>query len=117
MIDYGRCLGASVMLVVTLQAVAAIQPPLIAARSIASSGIATTNFATGGTAPQLTVFGVPQKTGSTATSVEAGRLDGSLTDVAQRTRAFPVPTRSVICTRSIPRPISVYRPHSRRRRF
>jgi hypothetical protein len=84
MIDYRRCLGASVMLVATLQAVAAIQPPLIAARSIASSGVAATNSATGGTAPRLTVFGVPQKTGSTATSVQAGRLDGALADIAQR---------------------------------
>jgi Subtilase family len=84
MIDYRRCLGASVMLVATLQAVAAIQPPLIAARSIASSGVAATNSATGGTAPQLTVFGVPQKAGSTTTSVQAGRLDGSLADIAQR---------------------------------
>jgi hypothetical protein len=84
MIDYRRCLGASVMLVATLQAVAAIQPPLIAARSLASSSVAATNIATGGTAPQLTVFGVPQKTGSTATTVQAGRLDGSLADIAQR---------------------------------
>ena len=85
MIDYRRCLGASVMLVATLQAVAAIQPPLLVARSIASSGVAATNTTTGGTTPQLTVFGVPQQTGSTATAaVQAGRLDGSLTDVAQR---------------------------------
>jgi len=84
MIDYRRCLGASVMLVATLQAVAAIQPPLIAARSIASSGVAATNTTTGGTTPQLTVFGIPQQTGSNATAIQAGRLDGSLTDVAQR---------------------------------
>jgi hypothetical protein len=86
MIDYRRCLGASVMLVATLQAVAAIQPPLIAARSIASSGVAATNTTTGGTTPQLTVFGIPQQTGSAAaaTAIQAGRLDGSLTDVAQR---------------------------------
>ena len=87
MIDYRRWLGSSVMLVATLQAVAAIQPPLIAARSIASSGVAATNTATGATAAQLTVFGVPQKTESattSATTIQAGRLDGSLTDVAQR---------------------------------
>jgi len=83
MIDYRRWVGSSVMLVATLHAVAAIQPPLIAARSIASSGVAATNTATGATAAQLTVFGVPQKTGS-ATTIQAGRLDGSLADVAQR---------------------------------
>ena len=38
---------------------------------------------TGTTAAQLTVFGVPQKA-STATNIQAGRLDGPLTDVAQR---------------------------------
>src|ERR1700722_8266844 len=83
MIDYRRWVGSSVMLVATLQAVAAIQPPLIAARSIASSGVAATNTATGATAAQLTVFGVPQKTESAA-AIQAGRLDGSLADVAQR---------------------------------
>src|SRR6202012_1569989 len=74
MIDYRRGLGASVMLVATLQAGAAIQPPLAGTRSIGSTGT---------TAAQLTVFGVPQKA-TTATNIQAGRLDGPLTDVAQR---------------------------------
>ncbi len=79
MIDYRRWLGASVMLVATLQVGAAIQPPLAGTRSISSTGAS----ATGTTAAQLTVFGVPQKATST-TNIRAGRLDGPLTDVAQR---------------------------------
>ena len=80
MTDYRRWLGASVMLVATLQAVAAIQPPLTATRSI---GTSATSAASTGTAAQLSVFGVPQKTTS-ATGIQAGRLDGPLTDIAQR---------------------------------
>ena len=80
MTDYRRWLGASVMLVATLQAVAAIQPPLAATRSI---GASATSAASTGTAAQLSVFGVPQKTTS-ATGIQAGRLDGPLTDIAQR---------------------------------
>jgi hypothetical protein len=83
MIDFRRWLGASVMLVTALQAGAAIQPPLAATRAIASSSTGTTSTAATGTAAQLTVFGVPQKTTS-ATTIPAGKLDGPLTDVAQR---------------------------------
>ena len=78
MIDYRRWLGASVMLVATLQAGAAIQPPLAGTRSIGSTSASAT-----ATTPQLTVFGVPQKATST-TNIQAGRLDGPLTEVAQR---------------------------------
>ena len=83
MIDFRRCLGASVMLVTALQAGAAIQPPLPATRAIGASSASTTSTASTGTAAQLTVFGVPQKTTS-ATTIPAGKLDGPLTDVAQR---------------------------------
>lgn len=72
MIENRWWLGAGVMLVAALQASAAIQPPLAAVRATASTG----------TSPRLTVFGVPRKTATVA--VAAGRLDGSLTDVAQR---------------------------------
>jgi hypothetical protein len=68
------------MLVATLQAVAAIQPPLAATRSI---GAGATSAASTGTAAQLSVFGVPQKTAA-VTGIQAGRLDGPLTDIAQR---------------------------------
>jgi len=83
MTDYRRWLSTSVMLVATLQAGAAIQPPLAATRPIGSSGASATSTSSASTAAQLTVFGVPQKA-SSATAVQAGRLDGSLTDVAQR---------------------------------
>jgi hypothetical protein len=78
MIDYRRWLGAGVMLVATLQAGAAIQPPPAGTRSISSTATSAA-----GTAPQLTVFGVPQKATATP-NIQAGRLDGPLTDVAQR---------------------------------
>jgi Subtilase family len=80
MTDYRRWLGSSVMLVATLQAVAAIQPPLAATRSI---GASATSAAPTGTAAQLSVFGVPQKSAA-ATGIQSGRLDGPLTDIAQR---------------------------------
>jgi hypothetical protein len=83
MIDFRRWLGASVMLVTALQAGAAIQPPLAATRAIGSSSTGTASAAATGTAAQLTVFGVPQKATS-ATVIPAGKLDGPLTDVAQR---------------------------------
>jgi subtilisin family serine protease len=83
MTDYRRWLGASVMLVATLQAGAAIQPPLAATRSSASSDVSATGTSSTATAAQLTVFGVPQKAAS-ATTIRAERLDGPLTDVAQR---------------------------------
>ena len=83
MTDYRRWLGASVMLLATLQALAAIQPPLAATRSIASSKAGATGTISTATPAQLTVFGVPQKS-ATATTIRAERLDGPLTDVAQR---------------------------------
>src|SRR5580658_1581913 len=87
MIDFRRWLGASVMLVTALQAGAAIQPPLAGTRAIGASSASTTSSASTGTAAQLTVFGVPQKTTS-ATTIPAGKLDGPLTDVAQRYRTL-----------------------------
>ena len=80
MTDYRRWLGASVMLVATLQAVAAIQPPLTATGSL---GASATTAASTGAAAQLSVFGVPQKSAAT-TGIQSGRLDGPLTDIAQR---------------------------------
>src|ERR1700731_2333882 len=81
MSENGRRMSATVMLVAALQmsatlaASAAIQPhPTPAADS--------TSAASTGAAPRLTVFGVPQS--STSVAVPAGKLDGSLTDVAQR---------------------------------
>ena len=69
---------ASVMLVVAVQT-AAIQPPLANSRAIADK-MASAATATG-TPPHLTVFGIPQQ--SAASAVTPGKLDGSLTSVAQ----------------------------------
>jgi hypothetical protein len=83
MIDYRRWLGASVMLVATLQAGAAIQPPLAATHGPRLNVVGTTSAGSTSAAPQLAAFGVPQKTAA-ATSIVTGKLDGPLTDVAQR---------------------------------
>ncbi len=69
MIGNRRWLGASVMLIATLGASAAVLPPPI-----------TTAAPSGGTTPQLTVFGIPQA----ATGTLATRLDGSLATISQR---------------------------------
>ena len=68
MSENGRRMSANIMLVAALQMAA---------------GTAAT-----GAAPRLTVFGVPQN--SAAVAIPAGKLDGSLTDVAQRYPTFAV---------------------------
>src|SRR5882757_7928492 len=83
MSENGRWMSAKVMLVAALQmsatlaASAAIRPHPAAAPAADSASTAAT-----GAAPRLTVFGVPQN--SASVTVPAGKLDGSLTDVAQR---------------------------------
>lgn len=81
MVDGRVALGACVMLAVSLQAAAAIQP----ARRATGTPAATA------TAPRLTVFGVPQA----RAAVE--RLDGPLRDIAQRysTLATDSPVRDL----------------------
>lgn len=83
MIDLRRWLGATVMLVTALQVPAAIQPPLAATHGPRLNVVGTTNAGATSAAPQLAVFGVPQKNAA-ATSIVVGKLDGPLTDVAQR---------------------------------
>jgi hypothetical protein len=88
MSENGRRMSARVMLVAALQmsatlaASAAIQPHPTAAPAADSASTSATSAASTGAAPRLTVFGVPQNSASVA--VPVGKLDGSLTDVAQR---------------------------------
>src|SRR5258708_1133595 len=85
MSENGRRMGANVMFVAALQmsatltASAAIQPHPAAAPAADSTSAAATSA---GAAPRLTAFGVPQN--SAAIAVVPGKLDGSLTEVAQR---------------------------------
>jgi Subtilase family len=76
MVGFRPWFGAGIMLVATMQTVAAI--PTAAKR-------ATTAAATG-TAPHLAVFSVHPSTTSSSVAVTAGRLDNTLTAVAQ---AYP----------------------------
>ena len=74
MIEYRRWLSAGVMLVGALQASAAIQPQ--AANRAAAAAAA-------GTTSHLAVFGVPQAASASSVTVTPGKLDGTLTQVAQ----------------------------------
>ena len=74
MIGYRRWFGAGFMLVGALQASAAIQP-LAANRS--------TSATMAGTTSHLTVFAVPQQASSSSVAITAGKLDNTLTVVAQ----------------------------------
>src|SRR5689334_12757412 len=71
MIGTGWWIGASasVMLVATLEASAAVLPPPV-----------TAGAETGSTAPRLTVFGIPQP----AAGAQPANLDGSLAQISQR---------------------------------
>jgi hypothetical protein len=80
-------LAVTVQMAVTLAAAAAIQPHRVPTDATDSTSAATrsavaTSAAAAGGAPRLTAFGVPQS--FTAGAVLPGKLDGSLTDVAQR---------------------------------
>ncbi|MDB6011308.1 MAG: choice-of-anchor domain [Gammaproteobacteria bacterium] len=88
MSETGRRMSVNVVLIAALQmsatlaASAAIQSHPAAAPAADSTSVASTNAAATGAPTRLTVFGVPQNSASVA--VPAGKLDGSLTDVAQR---------------------------------
>jgi subtilisin family serine protease len=74
MSGFRRWIGAGCMLVGALQASAAIQP-LAAHRN--------TSAATVGTTSHLTVFAVPQQASTSSVTVTPGKLDNTLTVVAQ----------------------------------
>ena len=71
MIGYRPWLGAGVVLVAALQASAAIPP------------LAMKHAAAAGTASRLSVFGIPQAASASSVSVTQGKLDNTLTAVAQ----------------------------------
>ena len=74
MIGFRRWVGAGCMLVGVLQASAAIQP-MVAHRN--------TSAATAGTTSHLTVFAVPQQASTSSVAITPGKLDNTLTVVAQ----------------------------------